>query len=244
MFLSWGQPEGMKGHSLFFLFAIVSCVGCNRQEDQVLPEACIQSTQLPGPYLSTDFTEVDYDQHHCGYLPLGKNNYWVYRDSIFNNSAQLQSVVQDTFRFTKTFRTPDGIIWWAQDMSASTPNIWPGYPPYNYSTDSTLYGTKQNWGSRAGVKWFYGIGNNTSLSEIIDYSDLTSPCYAERLVNPVSSPAGTFSDCLLFTKKNVYGTAIDYSTWYKPGIGVIRNYVYAGTSAPVRISTLISYHFE
>jgi hypothetical protein len=228
---------------LFPLFIFVVCiVGCKKQ---AVPRqaACTTSTQIPGGYNTSSFTEVTYNQNHCGYLPLGKNNYWIYLDSIFDVNGQFQRSFLDTIRFTKTYQTPDGIIWWSLDRPGELINNYAGYPKYNYSTDSIAYGTAFAWGGSSGYKWFYSIGSSFSLSESIPYSDVNSPCNAQRVNTPIQVPAGNFLNCIFFNKKLVYGTGVEFSTWFKPGVGVLRTDMFLGS---VRTSTawLVSYYIE
>ena len=231
----------MKKITIYFLSVLtVVSLSCQRERSEVFT-TCVQSSQTPSGYQSSDFVEVNYNQNHCGYLPLGKKNYWIYLDSSFSASGQFQNSFLDTVRFTKTFRTPDGIIWWSTDGPQSVVSL-AGYPKYNYSTDSIVYGTTIYHVGMAGCKWFYSIGNSSLQSENISYSDLSSPCYAQRITTSVQVPAGSFSDCTFFNKKLVYGTGIELSTWFKPGVGVLRTDMFLGS----RVSTawLISYHIE
>jgi hypothetical protein len=228
---------------LFPLFIFVVCIaGCKKQA-ATRQAACTISTQIPGGYNTSSFTEVTYNQNHCGYLPLGKNNYWIYLDSVFDANGQFQRSFLDTIQFSKTFQTPDGLIWWSLDRQSGMINNYAGYPMYNYSTDSIAYGTAFAWDGRSGKKWFYAIGNSSSQSEWIGYSDADSHCYAQRISTPVQVPAGSFLGCIFFNKKYVYATGVELSTWFKPGVGVLRTEIIGGS---VRVSTawLISYYIE
>lgn len=228
--------------AILTIFITIYLISCKKQTAQQNNNCTINTLEPSAVYTTTaDFMEIDYTASHCGYLPLSKKNYWVYLDSIFDATGQFQNTVTDTLRFTKTYRTPDGIIWWSvgagRGLAASS-----GYSIYNYSTANISFGTTINFGGKSGIKWYYAI-NTPSVTDTLPYSDLSSPCYAEKLNTPIQTPAGNFSGCMFFNKKMVYGTSIELSSWFKPEIGSVKTDLIQN-GVRFRTSTLVSYHIE
>src|SRR3569832_696107 len=115
---------------LLFLFAIA----CNKTNTTLQETGCTQNTAIPfGVYVPASHTPINYNTNHCGYMPLGKKNYWIYLDSFFSAGTFVRTVI-DTVRFTITTQTPDGTIWWSRVLSINSGGV--GLPDYLYSTDS------------------------------------------------------------------------------------------------------------
>lgn len=220
------------------LLLVISCRRANTDSNQV---ACTPNTLIPGGYLTPLTSAISYNTNHCGLLPLGKNNYWVYLDSVFDATGQFQRSLKDTVRFSVTYQTPDGIVWWSRPYRADTTVI--GFDTYMYSTDSTVYTIAKGWGGGRGTKWFYTINTLTGLSEQINYADMDSPCFAQKIASPFTVPAGTFFDCMYFTKQRTWATGIELRTWYKNGAGMLRTEGYLNNIV-FRSSTLLSYYIE
>ena len=170
-------------------------------------------------------------------MPLGRKNYWVYLDSLYDDNGQFTMTRIDTLRFTQTHRSPDSLIWWS-------PNKWKGFLHYNYSTDSVLYTLGSRWGFGLQLPWAYPISQD-SLETDCPYSDHSTFCKAWKIPGTVSVPAGNFTQCIRFLKKWFIGQDIDFD--FKPGVGVLkfRFYVITGNQRTyLQTSTLLSYHIE
>lgn len=230
----------LKRYQLLCLLLLM-IFSCNREDKDIEHKGCIPNTQIPtGTYGLSSNVIVSYNGNHCGYLPLSKKNYWIYTDSSTDANGQLQFKTTDTLRFLVTSRTPDGIIWWSR--VPGTANFALGYDSYFYSTDSTTYTISKQYGDDIGIKWFYAIKNSPTAEDLY-YSDVSSPCNAQRLSNNVTVPAGSFSNCMFFVKTNVWGNGIEYKIRYKPGLGILRCEASLGTRI-VYTSTLINYYIE
>ncbi len=200
----------------------------------------MRNTTVPvGPFNPVN---IDHDKNHCGYLPLGKKNYWVYLDSVFNGSGFQYSQL-DTVRFTVNSITTDSVIWWSQSSQTNF-----AYPKYLYSTDSTTYVLAGAWGYNA-VKWFYTIPGETA-NEDCHSTDVSSICIAKKHNIPVIVPAGSFTNCMYYEKLGFYGNLANTAIWFKAGVGVLRSEVYLGstwgvlTGSLLRTSTLVKYFIE
>jgi hypothetical protein len=222
------------------LILFINC-GKNKTADlQRLP--CLVSAIAPQRYyLNTDLQEIEYDNSHCGYLSLNKMNYWIYLDSIFDNNGLFQYSQVDTLRFTRTFRTPDGLIWWK-------PNLSIGFLSYNYATDSMLYTLGVNWSARPAVPWYYPIASDSSV-ELVAMSDVNTLYIAKKIQGNVVVPAGSFQNCVNYIKKFVLGSGTHQEAIYKPHLGVLRfRLFYSGDLQNPEItrqtSTLLAFHLE
>lgn len=176
-------------------------------------------------------------------MPLSKKDYWVYQDSIFANGAFLQ-VQYDTLRFGKTYRSlSDNLIWWEA-------NIEVGLPELLYASDSTIFEADKRMFSND-VTWDakreYSLFSGQTLSYLTSFDDNAAIGKSVKLDTPLTTPAGTFTDCIQF-EKNARSYRKD-ETYFKPGIGVVK---YTQEKAPMgspvtklqQVSTLISFHIE
>lgn len=212
----------------------------NNAEEPEEDTRCVQSISIPANYPHSAFTPITYNRNHCGYLPLGKQHYWVYTDSIFDSNGQFQSTLTDTTRFSKTYQTPDSIIWWSYQYRGA--GI--GLPAYLYSTDSTAYGALSAEGGKKGMKWFYSFPGD-SLYEYCNFTDQTWECFAKKIPGTVTVPAGSFSGTMFYRKALIGGSSYA-ELLFKPGVGMLRGVTYfkpAGSPAIVQRTSVLRSFF-
>ncbi len=242
----YGMRKKMLVVSLI-LFGIFGCQKDNTNENVGNCPHPIPTKIPPRVYtFNTSFpVEVTYQQSHCGYLPLGKNNYWVFLDSLFDyNTGQFQNTLIDTLRFERTYRALDSIVWWEPKVP-SFPAHYKGYNSMMYSTDTVLY----TWGDGGpgtlpAVKWCYPLYTDSSHT----YPTWGDTGYFEslgyKLYTPVTVPAGVFQNCFLFIQRwNGRGGLYIY---VKPGTGILKSRSVGGATGYIltRTSTLLSFHIE
>lgn len=241
------------------LFLGVTCMmlfACTKTITQQ-SETCVQLYKVPlnGYNISNNlFAGSTFTEPVCGILPLHKNNYWVYRDSVFDYlTGAFQNVFIDTLRFQEAYVYTDTITWWKP--------IVPIHPTgggyYNkgfydrvYSTDSVLYSLNEGiFQYKNSIKWFFQLTadsiNNSSRWNDTDWLY----AYGKKHNDPVAVPAGIFNGCTFYEKKAGNYYAFILNTYFKPGIGVLKSYeyYYQMPSQPLvltRSSELLSYHFE
>lgn len=194
--------------------------------------------------LAHPLNPVQYDQSHCGYLPLGKNNYWVYRDSLFDYlTGQLQSTLIDTLRFKKTYQSEDSIIWWEPAATL----LYKGYFDKVYSIDTTVYiMSPGSFGWRWPIPIFFPTGVDSS-AKMYRWDDVFfTYTIGKKLNTNVTVPAGSFSNCYLFTTARDFQPTTPGSYKYAvPGIGIIKNKaINVQTGFVTYTSELLSYHIE
>ena len=241
--------------SLLFLTVVFGCKKDGKID--VVTNAChhpIPTRIAPKHYrFGPDFpVKVDYSQSHCGYLPLGKKNYWVYRDSAFDYyTGQFQSTYIDTLRYTETHRGTDSIVWWLPDLYVLRfPPYFKGLPDYVYSTDTVLYTISYGGGvgGTPTAKWFTTFYTDSiSSGQIWDDTGGTLGSYGYKHNTPVTVPAGIFENCVYYRqtfdhRNNNSGLHI----YVKPGVGIIKSKSIGGATGIIltRTSTLLSYHIE
>ena len=217
-----------------------------RKDSFVFPvQACLSQTDNPATRIYSDesVVAVSYFEKHCGLLPLSRKNYWVYEDSIFDNGSFVQ-VQFDTLRFAQTFQSlSDKLIWWQTDI-----NI--GLPERLYANDSTLFLMEKRMFSQDNVwdvKKEYSLFTGDSIRYLTSFDDNAAMGRSVKMEDPIITPAGKFSDCVLF-EKNARNFRKD-QVYFKPGLGVIK---YIEEKAPMgypftklqQISTLVCFHLE
>ena len=210
----------------------------------VAKQACELQTANPSgkSYASDSVVSYNCTTRHCGIMPMGKNNYWVYQDSIFTDGVFLKTQM-DTLRFTFQKQSlTDGLVWWQS-------NIEVGLPQWLYVSDSSFFGLADRMFTTGikDVKKEFGLFAGDSIRYQTSFEDAAAIGKSLKLKTPVSTVAGTFNDCLYF-EKNARNYRKD-QVFVKSGIGVIRyvqEVVPQGTRflAIQKISTLVSYHFE
>ena len=197
--------------SLLFLTIIF---GCNKEGGiDVVTNECLHPipTKIPPRgIIYANFLEVTYQQSHCGYLPLGKKNYWVYLDSAFDyNTGQFLNTYIDTLRFVKTYRGTDSIVWWYPDLySLNFPPYNKGFPDFVYSTDTVLY-TISNGGGPGGAptaKWFSTFYTDSIHSfQLWDDTGGYLESLGYKVYSTITVPAGNLANASSVGAKTVNG---------------------------------------
>jgi hypothetical protein len=210
----------------------------------VAKQECELQTANPSgkSYASDSVVTYNCTSNHCGIMPLGSKNYWIYQDSIFTDGVFLKTQM-DTLRFTFQKQSlTDGLVWWQS-------NIEVGLPQWLYASDSSFFGSgRQNvYYRHKRCKKEFGLFAGDSIRYQTSFEDAAAIGKSLKLKSPVSTAAGTFNDCLYF-EKNARNYRKD-QVFVKSGIGVIRyvqEVVPPGTRylALQKISTLVSYHSE
>lgn len=202
-------------------------------------------TDNPGSrsYASDSLIVVNYTGKNCGLLPLNKNNYWIYLDSVFNNGV-FQKAQYDTLRFTQTYLSiEDGLIWWQSNMEVGLPDILYSSDSSIFSVEERMYTSDQVWDARKELSLFQGEAANY----LTHFDDNAAQGKSIKLNSTFNTPAGQFPDCIQF-EKNARTYRKD-EIFFKPGIGVVR---YTQEKAPMgssviklqQISTLVGFHIE
>lgn len=250
----------MKNIFLTSLLFLPIIFGCNKDSGiNVVTNECIHPTPTKIPPRSYNFSttfplEITYQQSHCGYLPLGKKNYWVYLDSAFDyNTGQFLNTYIDTLRFVKTYRGTDSIVWWFPDLySLKFPPYNKGFPDYLYSTDTALYtiSTGGGPGGTPTAKWFSTLyTDSVYYFQFWDDTGLTFESFGYKVYSSITVPAGMFENCFFFKQRFNNGFVNNNSGKYiyvKPGVGIIKSKWIGGATGNIliRISTLLSYYIE
>lgn len=235
----------MKKTILSLLIAIVFFSACKKEQHLlIIQEACLPQFSNPDlrAYSCDSIIPVSYTAKHCGFLPLSQKNYWVYEDSIFDNGIFVKKQY-DTLRFSKTYRTPDGLIWWENENFI-------GLPEKIYANDSSLFMMEERLFSpecMMDVKKDYCLFEGDSIRYLTRFYDFAAAGRSVKLEDTFITPAGKFENCILFDK-NARSFRRD-QTIFKPGLGVIK---FIQEKAPMgslqvklqQISTLISFHIE
>jgi hypothetical protein len=203
------------------LMACLFLFACKKEKvDPVpAPEPCILQTQNPAGrvYNDEDVTQVNYLKKCCGIIPLSVYNSWIYEDSVFNDGVFVR-VQYDTLRFTKTYQShPDDLIWWEKN------NVEIGLPDMLYANDSSIFLPQYRLFSPEpvmDVKKEYGLFEGDSLRYLTSFEDNAAQGRSVKLTQTISTPAGNFSDCILFEKKAPFSRTDQVI--YKAGLGVVK----------------------
>lgn len=206
--------------------------------------ACIP--QLDNPtgrsYPADSVIAISCTDNHCGLLPLGGRNYWIYEDSVFNDGVFVK-VKYDTLRYVFSWKSlSDGLVWWQGNVSV-------GLPDRLYSNDSAIFliANRLFMPGIIDTKKEYSVFPGDSMKYLTSFEDNAAQGRSVRLNGSIATPAGSFEDCILF-EKNARNFRKD-QVFFKPGLGVIK---YIHEKAPMgsriiklqQVSTLISYHIE
>jgi hypothetical protein len=207
-------------------------------------ESCQVPTDNPGgrSYTSDSVVAFSYSKKICGLLPLSKKNYWVYKDSVFDNGAFIK-VQNDTLSYTSTWETlQDSLVWWKSNISV-------GLPEMLYANDSSFFEMSDRLFAPEiiDVKKVYGLFEGDSIRYLTSFEDNAAMGRSVKMQDIIKTPAGVFDDCILF-EKNARNYRRD-QVYFKPGFGVIR---YSIEKAPLgtqviklqQVFTLIAFHFE
>jgi len=175
-------------------------------------------------------------------LPLNKKDYWIYKDSIFNNGT-FTKVQYDTLRFINTWQShPDNLVWWETSISI-------GLPQLLYITDSSIFDIESNLlapGMVSAQKTF-GLFAGDSILYWDNFEDIAAFGRSVKLNENINTPAGSFDNCILIEKSSPHYQK--NQVYFKPGFGVLK---YVFEKAPIgsgvlqlqQVSTLIGFHFE
>lgn len=230
---------------IFTLFgAVLFFTSCRKEQFSPEPaDPCLEQTANPaGHSYSTDsLLQFSYSKKHCGLLPLSTKNYWVYEDSIFFD-GDFVKVQLDTLRFAPWKSLEDGLVWWEG-------NVFVGLPEKLYANDSSLF-LLENRLFIPGIldaKKSYSLFPGDSLKYFTSFGDIAALGRSVYAQGPQTTPAGNFSDCLLFEKE-----ARNYrkeQLIFKPGLGVIK---FTQEIAPMgtrilklqQVSSLVAFHIE
>lgn len=193
-------------------------------------------------YQSASLIVFTTPKSYCGILPLNSKNYWVYQDSIFAAGVFVK-VQLDTLRYEKSMKSlNDGLIWWEGNLEIGLPDILFANDSAFFSLENRLFeqGVKE-------VKKDYSLFNGDSVLYLAHFEDAAAMGRSVKMKTNITTPAGTFSDCVFFEKY-----ARNYrrdQVYFKPGIGVVK---YINEEAPMgeqdvkimKISTLVSFHMQ
>jgi hypothetical protein len=224
--------------------AIIICLSSCRKTAIAPENLCTEQTANPASnsFFSEDVASINYSGNHCGMMPVNKQSFWVYEDSLFDNSGNFLSRRFDTLRYTKTYQTPDNLIWWEGNKEV-------GLPEKMYSSQTAIYGLETRMfmvDTMQSKKEFYFIEKD-SVKYLTSFGDIMAFAKLERKTDMINSPAGNFHNYIFYEK---------YSPSYRrdriyfvPGMGVIKytNEYYKAPGSPANltmnlISTLVSYH--
>lgn len=238
----------MRDAILIVFVILLVCSGCKKTNLDDKTASCPHPipTTIPQRAYTSGFTEITYQQSHCGYLPLGKKNYWVFQDSVFDsNTGAFLSTFIDTLRFERTFRFSDSIVWWMPKITFF-PGYFKGYYNLMYSTDTVLYTLGDGGpGSLPSAKWCFPL-HTDSIHLYPHWSDAGGyEVVGYKLYSPVTVPAGSFNDCSLFIHR-WNSTTGGWYIYFKPQVGILKFIVRRGPGGSIisHTSTLLSYHIE
>lgn len=238
----------MKRTTTLLLLTSLIFFACKKERIQPASaaEPCIKQTENPAgrTYTPASLTEVTFLQKCCGFIPLSKNSYWIYTDSVFNDGI-FDKVKYDTLRFSKTYQSqPDQLIWW------ETNGVEVGLPDRLYANDSTIFLPQYRLFAQEpimDVKKEYGLFEGDSLKYLTSFEDNAAFGRSVKLDETISTPAGNFSDCILFEKKSPFSRTDQVI--FKPGLGVVKyRSERADPGSPLvllqQVSTLIKVYVE
>lgn len=241
------KSKPLKKIIFSFTLLIFLLSACTKHEIIMPPIAgktCELQTGNPSgkSYSADSVVTYNCTNSHCGVLSLSSNNYWIYQDSIFTNGV-FAKVQLDTLRFDKQVQSlSDGLVWWKGSKNV-------GLPETLYANDSSFFGLENRMfmpGVMAAKKEF-GLFAGDSLRFLSSFEDMAAQARLLKSQSPVSTPAGSFNDCLFF-EKNARFFRND-QVFFKPGVGVVKYvqmlYSYSTRQfEPQQISTLVKVHIE
>lgn len=231
------------------LFAISLClcfffVACRKAVLPVENTACILQTGNPHlkTYTADSVTAAGSHYKHCGLLPLSPAYQWFYEDSVFTTSGSFSSLQNDTLQFSPQYRTADDLVWWAGDKYIGLPGLLYANDSSLFSLDKQLFVVPEVMAARREYHFY----PEDSVRYLTSFSDMGAVGKAIRQQSPVTTPAGSFSGCILY-EKNAPGYRRE-RIWFMPGIGVVRfTQELAGSNGQLklrRISVLSAYQLN
>jgi hypothetical protein len=206
--------------------------------------SCLSQTDDPSfrSYTCDSITAVSYAGKHCGFLPISSKSYWIYQDSLFDNGAFVRAQY-DTLRFTAAYKSlSDNLLWFE-------PNIEVGLPSRLYSNGEGIYQMEKRMFTDCiwDVSKEFTSPNSDSETYLTHFDDNAAFGKAVKLTSSIKTPAGNFSDCILFEKDAKFFRKDQ--VYFKPGLGVVK-YICekAEMGSPFiklqQISTLVKFYTE
>ncbi len=239
----------MKNSAVPIFTLAILCAACSKERysqlDAYLPAVpCTVQTANPAghSYAAELLIDINYSGKQCGIIPLSKNNFWVYEDSVFTDGV-FQKVQKDTLRFSVTKKSlTDSLVWWQS-------NIQVGLPDLLYVSDSSCFSTSQRVFTPGiyDARKEFGLITGDSLRYLTSFSDAAALGRTLQGADLIKTPAGSFSD-YLYVDKNARNYRRD-QLYFEPGLGVLK---YTREQAPMgtrviklqQVSTLVSFHLE
>ena len=229
--------------SLFIGSLLISA--CSKNRIPLVEEACLPQNDDPTgrSYTQDSLVATTYMQKNCGFMPLSRNSYWIYEDSLFNAGVFVK-VKYDTLRFTQTYQSlSDNLIWWETNINVGLPDLL-------YANDSAIFLANYRLFSTDPIrdaKKEYGLFEGDSVRYLTQFEDNAAMGRSVKIDGSVNTPAGNFSDCILFEKKAPFYRKDQVV--FKPGLGVVK---YISEEAPMgspimklaQVSTLVSFHID
>lgn len=181
-------------------------------------------------------------QSFCGLIPLNRNNYWVYEDSIFVDGV-FSKVQLDTLQFSSITSVQDGLVWWKGSMNV-------GLPETIFANDSSIFNLTQRLFTPGymDVKKEFGMFPGDSIRFLTNFDDYAAQGRGVKLYSEFQVESVGYSNVVYF-EKNARNYRRD-QIYLQPGLGVIK-YIHekANTGYPrvvklQKISTLVSYHIQ
>ena len=209
----------MKKTLLSLLIGSIILSACQKESiiEMAAEAACLPQSDDPGQrsYTCEVLEAVSYTGKHCGFLPISTKNYWIYQDSLFDNGTFLK-VQYDTLRFTKALKShTDDLIWWE-------PNIDIGLPARLYSNENGIFQMEKRMFTEcfwdASKEFVMPAGD--SAKYLTHFDDNAAFGRSVKLAETIQTPAGNFSDCVLFEKDAKFFRKD--RVYFKPGLGVVK----------------------
>lgn len=237
----------MKKTFVSLIFGSIFFSACQKEVqlmDIAAKPACLTNTEEPAArsYSCTDLVEISNPGKYCGFLPVSSKSYWIYQDSIFDNGVFLK-VQYDTLRFKKAFQTTgDKLIWWE-------PSAEVGLPRLLFSNETGVYQLEPRF--FADCIWDaskeYILPEGESARYLTHFDDNAAFGRSVKLTQPLKTPAGSFSHCVLFEKNAIFYRKDQ--VYFKPGIGVVKYRLEkAQMGSPIvllqKISTLVKFSLD
>ena len=237
----------MKKTILSLLIGSMFFIACQKEPiifEVAAKAACLPQSENPSQrsYPCDSLVAVSYSGKHCGFLPISSKSYWIYEDSVFDNGTFLR-VQYDTLRFKTAIRSlSDNLIWWES-------NIDVGLPARLYSSDDGIYQMEQRMFTDCiwDASKEFVLPEGDSAKYLTHFEDNAAFGRSVKLSGSIKTPAGNFSDCILFEKDAKFYRKD--RVYFKPGIGVVKYYCEKAIMGnPLiklqQISTLVKFYTE
>jgi hypothetical protein len=217
-----------SAYLLIALFSIASLSSC-KKDDPVGEEKDDEPTCA---YADSFTDELEGPVSDYGLIPINTVNYWVYADTTWINDSTYSLTATDTVRAYLPRKTADDLadLWFWIEGPWPSNNI--------HQEDDQVYTLETEYsGCFYKALAFYEAGVDTSYTTrwTADYGELRKEF---KSGTAISTPAGDFEDCSVFTHEN--------STEYqilKPGMGFVK-FTLPGYETSYREFTLIDYYIE